>query len=147
MSARTAARLAWSLWTAAITLVAGGLLLAWTNRPEAPLYEFWIVALIGPTFATLGALIVSRRPGNVIGWIFLVCGVVAGVQMLSGQYATVALLSEEPFQLPGGALAGWLSTLVQHSLVATLLFLLLLFPTGRLLSPRWPSPCSPGRSS
>jgi hypothetical protein len=137
MSARTAARIAWSLWTAAITLVAGGLLLAWTNRPEAPLYEFWIVALIGPTFVTLGALIVSRRPGNVIGWIFLVCGVAAGVQMLSGQYATVALLSEGPSRLTGGAVAGWLSTLVQHSLVATLLFLLLLFPTGRLLSPRW----------
>src|SRR5918998_2322721 len=123
MSARTAARIAWSLWTVAITLVAGGLLLAWANRLEAPLYEFWVVALISPTFATLGALIVSRRPGNVIGWIFLACGVVGGVQMFSGQYATVALLSERPSRLPGGAVAGWLSTLVQHSLVTTIILL------------------------
>jgi hypothetical protein len=138
VSARTAARLAWSLWTASITLIAGGLLLALANRPEAPLYGYWVEdTLIGPTFATLGALIVSRRPGNVIGWIFLVCGVVAGVQMFSGQYATVALFSEGPSRLPGGAVAGWLSTLVQHSLVSTIIFLLLLFPTGRLLSPRW----------
>jgi hypothetical protein len=137
MSARAATRLAWPLWATAITLVAGGLLLAWANRLEAPLYEFWIVALISPTFATLGALIVSRRPGNVIGWIFLACGVVGGVQMFSGQYATVALLSERPSRLPGGAVAGWLSTLVQHSLVTTIVLLVLLFPTGRLLSPRW----------
>jgi hypothetical protein len=137
MSRRARPWLAWSLWAAAITLVASGLLLAWATRLEAPLYEFWVVAFIGPTFATLGALIVSRRPGNVIGWIFLVCGVAAGIQMLSGQYATVALLSEGPSRLTGGAVAGWLSNLVQHSLVATILFLLLLFPTGRLLSPRW----------
>ena len=138
MSATTATRLAWSLWATAILLIAGGLLLAWANRPDAPLYEYWIEdTLISPTFATLGALIVSRRPGNVIGWIFLVCGVVSGAQLFSGQYATVALLSEGPSQLPGGAVAGWLSSLVQSSLVATVLFLLLLFPTGRLLSPRW----------
>lgn len=137
MSARTATRLAWSLWAAAVTLIAAGLLLALANRPGSPLYEFWVVALIGPTFATLGALIVARRPGNAIGWIFLGCGVVCGVQMLSGQYATVALLSEGPTRLAGGAVAGWLSTLAQQTLVAAVLFLLLLFPSGRLPSPRW----------
>ncbi len=135
MSTRAAAWLAWSLWTVAVALVVGGLILGVANRPETPLYEFWLtVALISPTFATLGALIVSRRAGNVIGWIFLVVGVGTGVQLLSGQYATVALLSET---LPGGAVAGWLSTLVQTSVVISILFLILLFPTGRLLSPRW----------
>jgi hypothetical protein len=138
MSARTATRLAWSLWAAAISLVSGGLILGLANRPAAPLYEYWVEdALISPTFATLGALIVSRRPGNVIGWIFLISGAVSGTQLFSGQYATVALLSQRPSQLPGGAVAGWLSSLVQSSLVATILVLLLLFPTGRLLSPRW----------
>ena len=49
----------------------------------------------------------------------------------------MALLSDESSRLPGGAVAGWLSTLAQQLLVAPILFLLLLFPTGRLLSPRW----------
>ena len=135
MSARAASRVAWSLWTVSLALVTVGLILGVANRPEVPLYEYWIESsLISPTFATLGALIVSRRPGNVIGWIFLIPGVGGGVQLLSGQYATTALHSEG---LSGGALAGWLSTIVQTSVVTSILFLILLFPTGRLLSPRW----------
>ncbi|HEX2181102.1 MAG TPA: hypothetical protein VHH10_02375, partial [Rubrobacteraceae bacterium] len=138
MSARAASKLAWSLWALCLAVVAGGLLLGVASSPEAPMYGYWFeCALISPTFATLGALIVSRRPGNVIGWIFLFCGVGSSVQLLSGQYATVALLSEEPSYLPAGAVAAWLSTLAQRSLVSAVLFLLLLFPTGRLPSPRW----------
>ena len=56
--------------------------------------------------------------------------------MLSGQYATV-VLSSEASPLPGGAAAAWLSTLTQTLLVSSMFFLVLLFPTGRLLSPRW----------
>jgi hypothetical protein len=118
-----------------LALVSGGLIIGVANRPEAPLYEYWIEStLISPTFATLGALIVSRRAGNVIGWIFLVPGVGGGVQLFSGQYATITLFSGT---LPGGAVAGWLSTIAQTSVVCSILFLILLFPTGRLLSPRW----------
>jgi hypothetical protein len=135
VSGRTAARIAWSLWAATLALIAGGLVLGVAGGPETPFYAYWVEdALISPTFATLGALIVSRRPGNVIGWIFLACGTGAGVQMLSGQYATTALHSQTT---PGGAVAAWLSTLAQFSIVFSALFLIMLFPTGRLPSPRW----------
>ena len=135
MSGRTASRLAWSLWAATLALVAGGLVLGVAGGPAAPFYAYWVEdALISPTFATLGALIVSRRPGNVIGWIFLACGVGAGVQLLSGQYATAALHQQAA---PGGAVAAWLSNLAQFSIVFSALFLIVLFPTGTLPSPRW----------
>ena len=133
MSAR---RPGFSLLVAAISLVICAHVLAFVNRPETPLYLYWIEAtLLVPTFATLGALIVSRRPGNVIGWLFLVAAVAGGMQFFFGQYATVAL-SGSP-GLPAGAYAAWLSTLMQFSSVSTIIFLIMLFPTGRLLSPRW----------
>src|SRR5688572_16594359 len=133
MRART---LGFSLWAVAISLVLFAHALAFVSRPEAQLYVYWIEAtLIVPTFATLGALIVSRRPGNIIGWLFLVSAVAGGMQFFFGQYATVAL--SHSTRLPGGAYAAWLSTLMQFSAVSTTLFVILLFPTGRLLSPRW----------
>ena len=133
MRART---LGYSLWAVAISLVLCAHALAFVSRPEAQLYVYWIEAtLIVPTFATLGALIVSRRPRNIIGWLFLVPAVAGGMQFFSGQYATVAL--SHSTRLPGGAYAAWLSTLMQFSAVSTTLFVILLFPTGRLLSPRW----------
>jgi hypothetical protein len=130
-----ASSLAWVGWTVTILLVAGALVLGLANRQVAPLYEV-TSAVISPTFATLGALIVSRRPGNVIGWIFLASGLLGGVLMFSGQYATVALAPQGP-ALPGAALAAWLATLAQNSFSVSILFLVLLFPDGRLPSRRW----------
>ena len=102
--AGSGARVAWSLWAVTLVLVAGARVFALANRPLAPLYGYWIEStLIGPTFATLGALIVSRHPRNVIGWLFLIPSVASGMQFFSGQYATVAL--SEMSRLPAGAYA------------------------------------------
>jgi len=130
-----ARNLAWVGWTLTISLVAGALVLGLANRPEAPLYEV-TSTIITPTFATLGALIASRRPGNVIGWIFLASGALGGVNMFSGQYASVALALDGP-TLPGGALAAWSAILAQSSFSVSILFLVLLFPDGMLPSRRW----------
>ena len=122
-------------WMVTVLLVAGALILGLANRQVAPLYEVTSV-VISPTFAALGALIVSRRPGNVTGWIFLASGLLGGVLMFFGQYATVALAPQGP-ALPGAAFAAWLATLAQNSFSVSILFLVLLFPDGRLPSRRW----------
>jgi hypothetical protein len=127
--------LAWGLWAATVSLVGGALLLGLANRPELPLFDAPLT-IIPPTFATLGALISSRRPGNVMGWIFLAAGILGGVQIFSGQYATVAL-APDGSALPGGALAAWCAMLAQNSFPVSILFLVLLFPDGMLPSSRW----------
>ena len=107
----TAARIAWTLWAATLALVVGAHVLALANRPSAALYDYWVEStFIGPTFATLGALIVSRRPKNIIGWLFLVPSVASGMQFFSGQYATVAL--SEASRLPAGTYIARLSTVL-----------------------------------
>ncbi len=129
---RPYSRIAWSLWAASLALVAGAHVVAFASG--AALYGYWVeITLIVPTFATLGAMIVARRPRNIIGWLFLVPPVAGGTQFLSGQYATAAL----PTGLPAGAYAAWLSTVMQSSFVFPILFLIMLFPTGKLPSPRW----------
>jgi hypothetical protein len=132
MRARILAR---TIWAATVSLVAGALVLGLANRQEIPLYDVQST-IIAPTFATLGALIVIRRPGNVIGWIFLASGVLVGVAMFSGQYAKVVLAPDGPTP-SGGAVAAWFSAQAQSAYVALVLFLVLLFPDGRLLSRRW----------
>ena len=128
-------RLAWVLWVATVSFIAGALVLGLANRPEVPLFDAQLM-IIPPIFATLGALISSRRPGNVMGWIFLATGILGGVQIFSGQYANVALAPNSP-ALPGGALAAWFAMLAQNSFPVSILFLVLLFPDGRLPSSRW----------
>jgi len=132
MRARILAR---GLWVVTISLVTGSLVLGLANRSEVPLYEV-TSAIIAPTFATIGALISSRRPGNVIGWIFLAASVLVGVAMFSGQYASAALAPEDP-TLSGGAVAAWFAAQAQSAYVVFILFLVLLFPDGKLLSRRW----------
>ena len=78
-------------------------------------------------FATVGALVASRRPRNAIGWLLLLAGlsyVIGGLSETAGadQSALVAWVGE------------WI-WLVGIGPVAT--FGLLLFPNGRLPSRRW----------
>jgi hypothetical protein len=88
-------------------------------------------------FMVVGALVVAHRPDNAIGWIFSAIALLAVTGQLAGQYAVYAYATRAG-SLPGAILAGWYGSwpwwLV---LTLALVFTPLLFPTGRLLSPRW----------
>jgi hypothetical protein len=95
-------------------------------------WVFWVSVLC---FAILGALIVSRHPTNVIGWLFCAIALIHGVDAAAAGYAAYALYGAG---LPGGAVAAWLFYVLgglHYGLSGT--FLLLLFPDGRLPSARW----------
>ena len=83
-----------------------------------------------------GFVLASRRPENRIGWLFLVAGLTLGLSGFSNQYALHALVAV-PGSLPAGRAVGWLLNAIWMIPVATLAFLLLLFPTGHLRSRHW----------
>jgi hypothetical protein len=88
-------------------------------------------------FMIVGALIVAHRPSNAIGWIFSAIGLLAFTALLAVQYATYAYVTR-PGSLPGVILAAWYGSWPWYPTIAlALIFTPLLFPTGRLLSPRW----------
>jgi hypothetical protein len=89
------------------------------------------------TFTAMGALIIARRPGHVIGWLFSAIGLSATLTVLAEEYAKYALITS-PGSLPFGFAAAWMSNwLWAPSVVLPTSFLLLLFPDGQLPSRRW----------
>jgi hypothetical protein len=142
MSARTAARIAWSLCAFATLLVAISLVFSVLNRdvPDQGDYSsafdaISVVALLA--FPIVGAVVVSRHPSNSIGWLFCAAGIpfaVSGVAYGWGVYGLFA----EPGGLPGADWGAWLgSWLFAPSLFAVPALLFLLFPDGKLPSRRW----------
>ncbi len=136
-SHRTAAWVAWSSAGVAVALATLGLLLEYTNGTSWFL-EHLSFMLPFLAFAIVGALVASRRPENPIGWIFCAVGLSNLLWAFASKYAIYALLTR-PGSLPGAEIMAWLGmgwiASLGWGLMAT--FLPLLFPTGRLTSPRW----------
>src|SRR5947209_6378176 len=128
--------LGWSAWAVSVILFALALLLAWVSERDSLAGDaLFTVGFLA--FPTVGALIVSHQPGNSIGWIFCAVGGLIGFWFFAGQYAAYTLVVA-PGSLPGGVAVAWLGNWAGEpgwGLITT--FLPLLFPTGRLLSPRW----------
>jgi len=104
--ARAARWLAWSLWSVVAAQVGAGLFLATLNRlaPRRLFAEYVIAsALAALAFATVGALVAARRPGNLVGWLLVAAGLFGGLGAWSGQYARYALITR-PGALPLGDL-------------------------------------------
>jgi hypothetical protein len=138
MRRRSASWLAWGLWL----LVAAGYVVAFTlallnGRQTAvvAIVDWWTGALPFLAFATVGALILSRRPHNAVGWLCWTMGAVVSFGSVGFQAAT--RMAGDPVSRPVALvlLVGSATFLV--SLLGLLPLLVLVFPTGRLPSRRW----------
>ena len=145
-SAMRSSRLAWALCGFAVVVT----LLVWTLRLliagashdvpadlEAGAGDIvWPLAVLG--FAFVGALVASRQPDNPIGWIFCGGAVAFSLSGLGEAYAVYTLFANPGGLLGGGETMAWFSVWVWVLGGVPLLILFpLLFPNGKLLSPRW----------
>src|SRR5689334_1984714 len=86
-------------------------------------------------YAVVGRLIVVRVPGNRVGPVLCVDGVALGL-IAAGVYATYAVFVANP-PLPGVEWAVLIYDVPGPAAFGLLGVVLLLFPDGRLPSPRW----------
>jgi hypothetical protein len=130
--------LAWALCALSLALTAlDFLLIAMNVSLNTPVYVFWPeLTSLAVGYSVIGAIIGSRLPNHPIGWICCAIGLIAAVDHFAGEYAVYALLAQ-PHTLPGGKAMLWLQGWFWMLFIGLIVFLLLLFPTGRLPSRRW----------
>jgi hypothetical protein len=125
---------AWSLWAVTVAVTATTLAYIAIYPLPAKLAAQQGSALNGAVgivfigaFATVGALLAWKRPGNPIGWLLSATGLVTAVAAFGG------FLAHFPRTL---TLADWLGCLFLLGF-GLCVFVVLLFPTGQLPSRRW----------
>ncbi|MDQ3910253.1 MAG: hypothetical protein M3305_00385 [Actinomycetota bacterium] len=139
MSRRTAARLALAMLACSATMTALALWMLFENlaRPNVHLFDYWLEdTAISLVFSAVGAMIAYRRPENLVGWIFCALGLSVGLDHLVAEYAIYALLASHR-NLPWGEATAWIRSWIWVVYLGLFVFLGLLFPDGRLPSPRW----------
>ncbi len=139
MRARTAIWLTWCAGAFVLTLTALALLLLALNRshPGVHIFDYWaLLTVVTIAASPAGLVIASHRPESPIGWIICALGLDSGIEHFASQYATYTLLAE-PGSLPSGEALAWISSWFWVPGISLLVFLLLLFPDGRLPSRRW----------
>ena len=132
----------WLAWTIcalsmALTVLGLWLLVLGYSSANVPVYPYWAEGtVLAVGYSTVGAVVASRRPENPIGWLLCSIGLSWGAAHFTSEYATYALLAA-PGSLPAAKAAAWIYSWVWVPALGFIVFLPLVFPSGRLTSAGW----------
>ena len=136
MTKRRAAAIAWTLWAIAVVATCAGTYLAakypFTSSQETQdsAAEFvWSASWFG--VGLVGALIVSQRPRNRIGWVLVGITFTLAMNVVATSYGRAAFF-DPAAGLPLGHVATWFATWGFNLVAALVVAVLLLFPSGEL---------------
>jgi hypothetical protein len=130
---------AWVAWATLVTywgLAGASFLLRVLNDPSVDIDDAVLTRVGWGAYPTVGALIVAHQPRNRVGWLCCTVGLLLGPAFFAQDYAWYALV-HQPGSLPAGPAMLWLGQWPWQVVLGLISFLLLLFPTGHLSSPRW----------
>ena len=135
MNARTSRWIAWVMWLTGVAMIVLAAVLAEMNPPisttqaqESALEgAIWLSTWVG--FGLVGALVVSSRPTNRIGWVMCGITLAVGLSLFAGEYSRFALVTE-PGSWPLGQPAAWVGTWGFLPVVALVMTLVVMYPSG-----------------
>jgi signal transduction histidine kinase len=121
--------------TAALLLVDIGLTVADTTIDVGDV-QFVVTFAVGIiAMGVIGAVLSSRAPSNPIGWLFQGTAFCVALAVSTSQYAIRSVT--DLTGLPAGPALAMVSQVVVPAIGASVLAIFLLFPDGRVLTPRW----------
>ena len=124
----------WVIYGVTMTGLAVAVALSILNDTFDTFVVIAIMMMLG--YGTIGAFLASRVPSNPIGWLMIVISAGFAVVGVTDEYLTYTFITD-PGTLPAPVVAAWLSNFVFYVTFLPILGILLLFPTGTVLSPRW----------
>jgi hypothetical protein len=89
------------------------------------------------SFVIVGAIVTIKRPENLVGWALSLAGLGLLIGAVLSVYAELALLAQPEKGLPAGAAAAAIGGGAWAALMGAVFLLLLVFPSGRVPTPRW----------
>jgi hypothetical protein len=99
--------------------------------------DLLIIALAVLAMASVGVILAIRVPANAVGWLLIVAALALGIEFLALGYGARSM-AVAGGSWPGTVVAAWLySSLLAVPVVIMVFTLPLIYPDGRLPSPRW----------
>jgi hypothetical protein len=102
---------------------------------DVPVYGYWLESSVSfPVILPLAILLVARRPDHLVTRLLVGSALASGLQFAGGSLAHWLAATGRP----GGVVAlSLVASVGQMVGILLLLTMILVFPTGRLVSPRW----------
>ena len=102
-----------------------------------PMFLFVVAVIVVGIWPIIGAQIVTHHPRHPVGWLLHITFPIVAIDMFTLGYASYAeFVTIEPRPIPGLILI-WLNVSGMPFAIVCMTLMNLLFPTGKLLTPRW----------
>jgi signal transduction histidine kinase len=124
----------WAISVAAVIVLGGAVVLTLLNDTFGLFVVVAAMMVLG--YGAVGAFLATRVPRNPIGWLMILIAASFAIVGVADEYLTYTLETNVG-ALPLPEVAALLNAFVSYGIFIPLLVILLLFPTGSLLSPRW----------
>ena len=142
LSPRRARTIGWSAFAAGLGLRVAQLWLVSRLGPHSVRFAldigvptFLAAIVLGTASSVVGAIMVARRPANLVGWLYVLTGLIQGIVTLGLAYAALTLATRQDAI---GTFFAWLNGVVDYGIpFAFAAIVLALFPDGVLVGPRW----------